>query len=64
MTMLPEGEPAKEIHRKLSKHIPSFSDVFDEESFYICAILLTVGAIVAALVASRYIKIKDAGHLD
>ena len=63
-TMLPKSEPAKHVHRKLAAHIPSFSDFFDEESFYIFAIILTVIAVVAACVASRHVKIKDAGHID
>lgn len=62
--MLPEDSPAKHIHRKLSSHIPSFSDIFDEESFYIFAALITLGSIVAAVIASRYVTVKDAGHID
>jgi len=37
---------------------PGFTDVFDEESFYIFAFFFTVLTCVAAVVASRYIKIK------
>ncbi|KAL8567253.1 hypothetical protein ACOMHN_023296 [Nucella lapillus] len=62
--MLPKSAPAKHIHHKLSSHIPCFSDVFDEESFYIFAVLLAIVAIAVAFLSSRYVKIKDAGHID
>jgi hypothetical protein len=62
--MLPHSEPAKHIHRRLTKHIPSFSDVFDEESFYIFVVFVTVFAFALAYFASRRVQLKDAGHKD
>ena len=62
--MLPDSEPAKHIHKKLTAQLPSFSDIFDEESFYIFALIVTVTIILAAVCASKHVTIKDAGHID
>lgn len=40
--------------------LPYFTDIFDEESFYIFAALFTLASIVAAFILSRYITIKEA----
>ncbi|CAL1545917.1 unnamed protein product [Lymnaea stagnalis] len=62
--MLPKGNAGKEVSQKFSAYLPAFQDIFDEESFYIFAFCLTLVAFIFAFVASRYVKIKDAGHLD
>ena len=50
---------------KLQRHLPAFSDVLDEEAFYIIAVLVVIAVIVGAIVLSRYVKISDAGqHLE
>ena len=59
-----KGEAEREIVRTLSGWIPKFTDLFDEETFYIFAILVVLASIVAVIVLSRYVKIKDSGHLD
>ena len=61
-TMLPDDKA--QIVKKLSGYIPAFTDVFDEESFYIFAFLFVIGTVVGALVLSRYVILKDAGHTD
>ncbi len=38
---------------------PAFTDIFDEETFYIFAACLTIVAIILAVVASRFITIKE-----
>jgi len=40
--------------------LPAFSDVFDEESFYLAFIGLTLLSVLVAFVASRFIKLKEA----
>ena len=50
--------------KALSDPIPKFTDVFDEETFYIFAAVLVVVAIIGAALASRYLKVNDAGHVD
>lgn len=39
--------------------LPTFTDVFDEESFYLAFIGLTLVTIIVAIVASRFITLKD-----
>lgn len=48
-----------EIFRKVNQLIPHFTDVFDEESFYIFAAVLTICSILIAFLLSRRIKIKE-----
>ncbi len=57
-------EASKQFMKHVSNMVPGFTDIFDEESFYICAIVLIVLAIIGAFLASRYVTVKDAGHLD
>lgn len=62
--MLPKDSTSKKIVTKLSSHIPSFTDIFDEETFYICFFCLTIASIVAAVYFAKRVTIKDAGHVD
>lgn len=39
--------------------LPYFTDVFDEETFYIFAALFVLASIFVAFVLSRYITIKE-----
>ena len=59
-----KGEAEREIVRTVSGWIPKFTDLFDEETFYIFAIVLVVLSIIATIALSRYVKIRDSGHLD
>lgn len=61
---LPKGTAEREIVERVSGWLPHFQDVFDEESFYIFVITLVVVSVVAAVLASRFITIKDAGHVE
>ena len=50
---------------KIQKNIPSFSDLLDEESFYIFAFLVVILIIAGAIILSKRVEIKDAGdHLE
>ena len=60
----PSKTAEAQVIKKLSGYMPHFGDVFDEETFYICAFVITLTVIVGAFVASRYVTIKDAGHID
>lgn len=40
--------------------LPAFTDIFDEEGFYLAFIGLTVFSILVAFIASRFITIKEA----
>lgn len=64
LRMLPKNSPAKHIVTRLSPHLPSFTDIFDEESFYITFLLLAFGSVMAVYFLSRRVTLKDAGHID
>lgn len=40
--------------------LPAFTDVFDEEGFYLAFIGLTVVTVLVAVVASRFITLREA----
>lgn len=40
--------------------LPAFTDIFDEEGFYLAFIGLTLVTILVAFIASRFITLKDA----
>lgn len=61
---LPKGVAEREFVEKVSSLIPKFEDLFDEETFYIFVIVLVIVSIIGAVVASRFISIRDAGHID
>lgn len=59
-----KGEAEREIVKALSGWIPKFTDVFDEESFYLFALLLVVFSVIATCFCARFVKVRDSGHLD
>ena len=59
-----KGLAEREIIQRVSGWIPKFTDLFDEETFYIFAFTITTLAIIFAIFASRYITIKDSDHVD
>ena len=59
-----KGEAQHEFVQKVSGMMPQFREVFDEETFYIFFIVLTIVVIAAAFVLARKVKLKDAGHID
>jgi hypothetical protein len=61
---LPKGTAEREIVERVSQWIPRFQEVFDEESFYIFVFALILVSLIAAIVMSKFFKIKDAGHID
>jgi len=46
------------IVNKVYESVPAFTDVFDEETWYIFAACFTIGTFVVAFMASRLITIK------
>ena len=62
---LPKGNTEHEIVKHVSGLMPKFEDLFDEETFYICAFLVVCFAITLTVFLARHVKLKDAGdHLD
>lgn len=47
-----------EVIERIYNDIPSFSDVFSEETFYIFAFCFVLGTFVLAFILSRFITIK------
>ena len=54
----------REFVEQVSRWMPKFQDVFDEETFYIFVIVLVIVSLVFAIVMSRFHTIRDAGHID
>ena len=48
----------------MSQMIPRFTDIFDEETFYIFVVLLMIVSILVAVILSRYYQVKDRDHVD
>lgn len=44
---------------KMYGQLPGFTDVFDEETWYIFVILFIVATVLAAVVISRFVKLRD-----
>lgn len=58
-------EAQKELVNTLRGFFPKFTDVFDEETFYIFAFMLVFISIIIAFLLSRYTELKDADfHKD
>ena len=58
------GKAVMEFINKFYDQTPGFQDVFDEETFYMFAGVFTLVTVVVAVVASRYITIKDRGATE
>ena len=57
-------DPHGDFVKAMTEPLPKFTDVFDEETFYILAVIVVVLVIIGAIITSRYINIRDAGHMD
>ena len=57
--MAKKEKASVEIFRKVTQSLPHFTDVFDEESFYLFAAAFVICTIVVAFLLSRKIKIKE-----
>jgi len=54
----PEVKQNLNIMNTLYSQVPSFSDIFDEQTWYIFVGLLTLSAVLIAMLLSRYVTIK------
>ncbi|RWS24495.1 putative mitochondrial 50S ribosomal protein L53-like protein [Leptotrombidium deliense] len=48
-----------QIFRNIYGSLPHFSDVFDEESFYVFVVLFVLATIAVAVILSRFITLKE-----
>jgi len=53
-----KGGGALEAVNQIYDQFPAFTDIFDEETFYIFAFCFTAATIFVAFIASRFITIK------
>jgi len=53
-----KGGGALEAVNQIYDQFPAFTDIFDEETFYIFAFCFTCATILVAFIASRFITIK------
>lgn len=47
-----------DVAQSIYDQVPAFTDVFDEETFYLFIIILTVCSFLLAFIASRFITLK------
>jgi len=50
------------IFNKIYSSIPAFNDLFDEQTFYMFALILTLSSIVFVVILSRFIKLKEVNY--
>ena len=62
--MLPKDSVHRNIIHNIADYIPAFTDIFDEEAFYIFVFLLVIATIAVAVLLSRKVDLTDAGHID
>lgn len=53
-----KGGWSLELVNRVNNAIPRFTELFDQDTFYLTALLVVVATFVGAFVASRHIKIK------
>lgn len=49
---------AHKVISDLYHHIPAFTDVFSEDSFYVCVIIFVFSTILVAFILSKFITLK------
>ena len=50
------------IFNKLYKSIPTFDELFDEQTFYLFAFCLTLFTILLAVIVSRFVKLNEVNY--
>jgi len=48
--------------QKAYTSMPHFDDLFDEETFYVFALVVTISAIIIAFIMSRFITLKEVSY--
>lgn len=51
-----------QMYDRLYNYIPSFDDLFDEESFYLFALLVTIVSIIVCFLLSRRITLRESDY--
>lgn len=55
---LPKGAWKMDLVRRFNDAIPRFTDIFDEETFYLTAFLFVIGSCLTAFLLSRFITLR------
>jgi len=50
------------IFNKIYNSLPAFDDVFDEQTFYLFALIVTFSTIIVVLILSRFIVLKEVNY--
>ena len=48
-----------EMFNKMYDNMPYFTDVFDEDSFYVFVVVFVLSTVMVAFLCSRFITIKE-----
>jgi hypothetical protein len=48
--------------QKLYHKIPAFDELFDEQTFYVFALLFTLSSILFVIIISRFVKLKEVNY--
>lgn len=52
-------QASMQLFSRMYGNVPFFSEIFDEETFYLFAILFVAGSFLLAFVLSRFIRLKE-----
>ena len=52
-------QASMQLFNRLYSNVPYFTDVFDEETFYVFAFFFVIGSFALAFLLSRFIKVEE-----
>lgn len=52
-------QASMQLFSRVYGNVPYFTDIFDEETFYIFAIFVVIGSFLLAFLLSRFIHLKE-----
>jgi len=52
-------QASMQLFTRMYDNVPYFTEVFDEETFYIFALIFVTASFLLAFILSRFIKIKE-----
>lgn len=52
-------QASMQLFSRMYGNVPYFTDIFDEETFYIFALLVVVASFLIAFLLSRFVHIKE-----
>lgn len=58
VTRKQSASATREILRWINANTPRFTDIFDEDTFYMTAFLMVIGSILVAFILSRVVTLR------